>query len=120
MSYSPRKEVYAPKNLKGKRKSNYEGFKALDKMLEGVDSGRLKPAREPIRDILCPMCSTRKRSWIFCRSEILGVRNKDLPFRIYAGLGDEWWNVPKGLIVCWECAPQFGVHPHRDARKRAG
>jgi hypothetical protein len=93
--------------LRKKPQSNYEGFKRLDQMLEGVDSGRLKGPREPVKDIYCPLCHERKTSQVYIRSMVLGTRRKDLPFRHIRGGGDHWTNIPKGLIVCKECAEQF-------------
>jgi hypothetical protein len=103
-----------------KRKSNYDGFKALDRILEGVDTGRLNPAankknRDPVHDIYCPLCHYRKKSRVFVRSELLGTRMPEMPFRVKAALAEPfsmnprlaptpWEHVPKGLIVCAECA----------------
>lgn len=108
MSHTPPVER-EPQLLKGKRISNYEGFKRLDQMLEGVATGRLhtpdKSQREPVRDIYCPLCHFRKRSMVFVRSEILGTRMPSLPFRVEAkNKYPEWAGVPKGIIVCRECA----------------
>jgi hypothetical protein len=55
-----------------RRASNYEGFKALEQMLEGVATGRLKAARQRVTDFLCDLCKTRKRSQVAVPSRILG------------------------------------------------
>jgi hypothetical protein len=82
-----------------KPKSNYEGFKALDRILENVDSGKFKTAKEPIRDIYCPLCHYRKRSAHWVSSELLGARCKEIPFKTRGAHA-------KGIICCRECAEQ--------------
>ena len=102
-----------------KRKSNYDGFKALDRILENVETGKFKTPekknRDPVRDIYCPLCHYRKKSRVFVRSELLGTRMPELPFRVKEAPPEPfsmnpklaptpWQAVPKGLIVCAECA----------------
>lgn len=64
-----------------RRISNYEGFKRLDAMLEKVDSGKLKPPREPVRDFLCEVCSRRKRSVRAVPSLVMGHKLPGTPLQ---------------------------------------
>jgi hypothetical protein len=75
-----------------KRISNYEGFKALDKLQEKIAEGKLKPPREPVRDHLCEVCKTRKRSVRVVPCLTMGRKLTGTPL--------------KGLFVlaCDECA----------------
>ena len=81
-----------------KRKSNYDGFKSLDKMLEKIDSGKLKPPRENQRDYLCPLCSYRKRSMRLVKSVILGKPVAQLPIETEVRFEGRF------VLVCWGCA----------------
>lgn len=65
-----------------KRLSNYDGFKALDKLQEKIAEGRLKPPRQNAKDYLCPLCSYRKRSLVLCPSRVLGVPVSQLPIKV--------------------------------------
>lgn len=81
-----------------KRKSNYDAFKALDKLQEKIATGVLKPPRENARDYLCPLCSYRKRSMRLVASRILGKPVSQLPIECATQFQGRF------VLVCEDCA----------------
>jgi hypothetical protein len=81
-----------------KRKSNYDGFRDLDKLLEKIAFGRLKPPKEPNVDHWCPLCHCRKKSQHLIPSTLIG--------RPVSQLGVECKTAFKGRFVlgCEDCA----------------
>lgn len=80
------------------RLSNYEGFKRLDKLLEKIAEGRLKPPREAVVDHLCPLCKCRKKSQRLVPSRVIGVPVGQL------GVECKTRFQGKFILACADCA----------------
>lgn len=78
--------------MKLKKKTNYEGFKTLDKALEKIDNGTAPTPREYNKQILCPLCHRYTSKKTMIRSELLGETHSDSPFTF------------KYIIGCDDCA----------------
>lgn len=81
-----------------KRQSNYEGFKALDQLLEKIDSGALKPPRQAKVEFWCPLCRCTKKNQRLISSRVLG--------RPVSQLGVEFRVMFQGRFIlgCEDCA----------------
>lgn len=81
-----------------KRKSNYEGFRDLDRLLEKIDSGQLKPPSKPKVEFFCPLCHCTKKNQRLIPSRVLG--------RPVSQLGQEFKVMFQGRFIlgCEDCA----------------
>lgn len=81
-----------------KPKSNYEGFRDLDRMLEKIDSGKLRPPRTNAVDHFCPLCHCTKRSQRLVPSRVLGVPVSQLPNECKTAFQGRF------VVCCEDCA----------------
>jgi len=88
------------------RISNYDGFKRLDKLLEKVAEGHLRPPRTAERDFYCPLCHYRKKTQRLVRSEVLGTRLPAILHTTTKGtpVSSPFDPMVKFIVVCEECA----------------
>lgn len=80
------------------RKSNYDGFRDLDKLLENIDSGKLKPPQKAKVEFWCPLCHTTQRNQRLVPSRMIG--------RPVSQLGVEMHTMFSGrfILCCESCA----------------
>lgn len=85
-------------NYVSKRVSNYEGFKSLDKLLENIDSGKLKPPDKAKVEYWCNLCRCMKKSQRLVPSRVMGRPVTQLGVGMKTGFRGRF------VLCCDECA----------------